>query len=71
MGGLIYFALQTLWRDAQRWTPRYSALVSVQGPQEYWQRKGYALHAALSPENAAALRGYGDDAVYMVQPYLA
>ena len=67
--GLASALLQALWRNAQAWAPRYSALVSVQGSQDYWQRKGYALHAALSPENAAALRGYGDDAVYMVQRY--
>ena len=46
-----------------------TALVSVQGSQDYWRRKGYALHASLSDTDAAAVRGYGADAVYMVQPY--
>ena len=56
-----------MWQGAASWSPRYSALVSVQGSQDYWQRKGYALYDALAPDNAQALRGYGDDAVYMVQ----
>ena len=66
--GLASALLDAMWQGAASWSPRYSALVSVQGSQEYWQRKGYALHAALSACDAAALRGYGDDAVYMVQP---
>ena len=67
--GLASALLNALWRHAQSWSPRYTALVSVQGSQDYWQRKGYALHTALSAHDAAALRGYGDDAVYMAQRY--
>ena len=69
--GLASALLQALWRDAQTWSPRYSALVSVQGSQDYWQRKGYARYNQLLPADAAALRSYGDDAVYMAQSYTA
>lgn len=62
-------ALLMRQRNAYNWAPRHSALVSVQGSQDYWRRKGYALHAGLSDTDAAAVRGYGADAVYMVQPY--
>lgn len=68
--GLAAALFETLWHEARAWSPRYSALVSVQGSQGYWQRKGYMLHTQLSRENAAALRSYGDDAVYMAQPYV-
>ena len=66
--GLASALLDAMWRGAASWSPRHSALVSVQGSQALWQRKGYVLHTALSAGDAAALRGYGDDAVYMVQP---
>lgn len=69
--GLASALLAALWQGAAAWSPAYSALVSVQGSQAYWQRKGYALHSALAPVDAAALRGYGEDAVYMAQPYRA
>jgi predicted N-acetyltransferase YhbS len=67
--GLASALLDALWRNAYNWAPSHSALVSVQGSQDYWRRKGYALHAGLSDADAAAVRGYGADAVYMVQPY--
>ncbi|MEG0920492.1 MAG: GNAT family N-acetyltransferase [Comamonas sp.] len=69
--GLANALLAALWRGAAVWSPAYSALVSVQGSQAYWQRKGYAPYSALAPADAAALRSYGDDAVYMVQHYRA
>ncbi|WP_423457197.1 GNAT family N-acetyltransferase [Ottowia sp. VDI28] len=68
--GLAAALFEALWREAQTWSPRYSALVSVQGSQGYWAQKGYALHTRLTQENAEALRSYGDDAVYMTQPYV-
>lgn len=69
--GLAAALLGAMWRNAAAWSPAYSALVSVQGSQAYWQRKGYAVHAALAGDDAAALRAYGDDAAYMVQAYAA
>lgn len=66
--GLASSLLEAAWR-AQDWSPLYSALVSVQGSQNYWQRKGYAPQAQLTSPNAGNLRTYGDDAVYMVRPY--
>ncbi len=66
--GLASALLTAMQRDTRTWSPRYSALVSVQGSQGYWQRKGYSPHSPLTPENAAALRSYGDEAVYMAQP---
>lgn len=68
--GLAAALFEALWREARAWSPRHSALVSVQGSQGYWQRKGYVRHTRLSREDAAALRSYGDDAVYMAQPYV-
>jgi len=68
--GLAAALFEALWRGALAWSPRYSALVSVQGSQRYWQRKGYAPHTQLTREDAEALRSYGDDAVYMIQPYV-
>ncbi len=67
--GLASALWAALWQSAAAWSPAYAALVSVQGSQDYWQRKGFAVHDALAPDNAQALRGYGDDAVYMVQRY--
>ena len=67
--GLASALLAALWQSAAAWSPAYAALVSVQGSQDYWQRKGFALYDGLAPGNAQALRSYGEDAVYMVQRY--
>ncbi|WP_051236829.1 GNAT family N-acetyltransferase [Ottowia thiooxydans] len=67
--GLASALLTALWESARDWSPRYAALVSVQGSQSYWARKGYAVHAELTEENTKALRSYGHDAVYMTRPY--
>lgn len=67
--GLATALFSALWQQAGAWSPRYSALVSVQGSQDYWQRKGYALQSPLDSQNTTALETYGEDAVYMVQAY--
>lgn len=68
--GLATALFAKMWQNAHAWSPRFSALVSVQGSQNYWQRKGYEPHTDLSSENRENLRGYGDDADYMVRPYI-
>ena len=67
--GLATALYSAMRREAEVWAPRYSALVSVQGSQAYWEHKGYALYTSLAPEQADALRSYGDDAVYMTQAH--
>lgn len=59
--------LQALWVQARERGLRFSALVSVQGSQAYWQRQGYAVQPPASAAQAAQLAGYGDGAVYMVR----
>lgn len=68
--GLASALFSAMLREAQAWAPRYSALVSVQGSRGYWEHKGYALYQSLTPNQADALRSYGDDAVYMTQAYV-
>ncbi len=68
--GLATALFTKMWQNARAWSPRFSALVSVQGSQNYWRRKGYDSHTDLSPANRKTLEGYGDDADYMVRPYI-
>jgi ribosomal protein S18 acetylase RimI-like enzyme len=44
----------------------WSSLVAVQGSQAFWAARGYAPQAALSPQAATVLAGYGQ-AVYMAR----
>ena len=67
--GMAGALLRAARAQAAAWGPRYSALVAVQGAQAYWERHGYRLHGQLPPEQLQRLRGYGADAVYMVQEY--
>ena len=66
--GLARALLQALWAQARGRGLRFSALVSVQGSQAYWQRQGYAVQPPASAAQAAQLAGYGAGAVYMAQP---
>lgn len=68
--GLATALFAKMWQNARAWSPRFSALVSVQGSQNYWRRKGYEPHTDLSSENRENLWCYGDDADYMVRPYI-
>ncbi|KAI1269875.1 acyl-CoA N-acyltransferase [Xylariaceae sp. FL1019] len=44
-----------------------TALVSVYGTASFWGRFGFAPPAAIEESLSAKLRGYGDDAVYLVR----
>lgn len=44
---------------------RQSALVSVQGTQDYWRRHGYLPQVLCDPAQLQRLASYGEDAVYM------
>lgn len=63
---LVDLALREAWSGGCG----HSALVSVQGSQAWWQRRGYRPVAALDDPARAALSTYGDGAVYMAQALL-
>ena len=65
--GLAQALLQPLWSEAAAQGLRYTALVSVQGSQAYWERQGYAAHALADAPQRACLARYGDGALYMVR----
>lgn len=67
--GLAGALLAALRRNAAAWQPAYSALVSVQNSQGWWQRKGYEPQAVLPKSSAQALASYGMGAVYMARPW--
>ena len=59
--------LQPLWSQAVAQGLRYTALVSVQDSQAYWEHQGYAVHALASAQQRAGLASYGEGALYMVR----
>ncbi len=63
--GLPQRLLQPLWEQAMAHGLRQSALVSVQGSQAYWQRRGYAEHQLHDAVQRQRLASYGAQAVYM------
>ena len=65
--GLARALLQPLWSEAAAQGLRYTALVSVQGSQAYWERQGYAAHALADALQRACLATYGDGALYMAR----
>jgi ribosomal protein S18 acetylase RimI-like enzyme len=65
--GLAADLLAHVWRQSGHAGLRHSALVAVQGAHTYWQRHGYQPHALADGEQRERLRGYGEDAVYMVR----
>lgn len=65
--GLTRRLLAPLWPQALRRGMRYSALVSVQGSQDYWCRHGYSVYPLQDPLQQQRLRSYGDEAVYMLR----
>jgi GNAT superfamily N-acetyltransferase len=65
--GLAQRLLQPLWQQAATQGLRYSALVSVQGSQGYWQRHGYGVQTLTQPLQQQRLASYGEGAVYMVR----
>ena len=67
--GLARRLLASLWQQAARRGMRYSALVSVQGSQDYWCRQGYSVHALQNPLQQQCLESYGSEAVYMLRAF--
>lgn len=67
--GLARRLLAPLWEQALRRGMRYSALVSVQGSQDYWCRHGYSVHSLQDPLQQQRLGSYGRDAVYMLRAF--
>lgn len=65
--GLARALLQPLWAQAAEQGMRYTALVSVQGSQPYWERQGYALQPLEEAAQRARLTSYGEGAVYMAR----
>ena len=59
---------QWLWSQASGWGLRWSALVSVQDTQAYWQRQGYRPQPLNDATQRQRLGSYGPGAVYMGQP---
>ena len=57
-----------LWCPASGWGLRWSALVSVQDTQAYWQRQGYRPQPLSDATQRQRLDSYGPGAVYMGQP---
>lgn len=60
-----------LWCQASAWGLRWSALVSVQDTQAYWQRQGYHPQPLSDATQRQRLRSYGPGAVYMGQSLVA
>lgn len=60
--------VQRLLEQGRAGRLRYSALVSVQDSQGFWNRQGYSADAALDAQQRDNLASYGVPAVYMVKP---
>lgn len=60
---LVQFACQTAVEEGFA----YSALVSVQGSQAFWNRLGYHLWDGLEPAQLANLKTYEGPSAYMVR----
>lgn len=66
--GLAGALLQPMWEAARAQGLPYSALVSVQGSQGYWERHGYAVQPLADAPQRERLASYGEGgAVYMVR----
>lgn len=65
--GLARALLRPMWDVARSRGLRHSALVSVQGSQNYWERQGYAVQPLADAVQRAQLARYGEGAVYMVR----
>ena len=63
--GLAPALLAPLLHSARAQGLRHSALVAVQGAQNYWARHGYTPQALQDTAQRQRLAGYGADAVYM------
>ncbi len=65
--GLAQALLASLWTQAAARGLRYTALVSVQGSQAYWERQGYAVQPLEEALQRTQLASYGASAVYMAR----
>ena len=64
--GLAQRLVSHLWARAAEEGLRYSALVSVQGSQVFWERLGYRAQALDDPAQQQDLATYGVGACYML-----
>lgn len=65
--GLAQALLACLWAQAAASGLRYTALVSVQDSQAYWERQGYAVQPLEQAVQRTRLSSYGAGAVYMAR----
>ena len=65
--GLARALVAPLWERAAAQGLHYTALVSVQGSQAYWQRQGYAVQQLEEAAQREQLASYGTGAVYMAR----
>jgi GNAT superfamily N-acetyltransferase len=65
--GLARSLLERLWEEGRALGLRQSALVSVQGTQDYWARHGYLPRPLHDGAERARLASYGAGAVYMAR----
>lgn len=66
--GLAQRLVEHLWIQGRSEGLVYSALVSVQGSQVFWERMGYRMQVLDDPAQQQNLASYGADAFYMVKP---
>ena len=64
--GFARMLLNSLMRLARTEGLRYSGLVSVQGTEAFWEKRGYVAHALDDAAQVRNLSTYGDGAVYML-----
>lgn len=69
--GLAQALVRHLWAQGVALGLAGSALVSVQGSQDFWARLGYQVQALGDPGQQRRLASYGAGACYMVRAPLA
>ena len=69
--GLAQALVRHLWAQGVALGLTGSALVSVQGSQDFWARLGYQVQALGDPVQQQRLASYGEGACYMVRTSLA
>ena len=63
--GVARHLVQTLMAQACARGLQQAALVSVQGPQTYWERQGFSISPVNDSQQQAHLETYGEGALYM------
>ena len=69
--GLAQALVRHLWAQGLALGLAASALVSVQGSQDFWARLGYQVQTLGDPGQQQRLASYGAGACYMVRVPLA